>query len=494
MAIAKFNDGQTTSDDINRQFRDEFVSKAVVEVAGTLNKHYFSSRADMEDMPENHGDTFTKMLHFPLLHKDNMSDLNLDAASATIAANVVYIVDTNHNVVSKFDVEDFLVVTSAAGSTVAISQGELDNIYDGSDDATVDAVLAKARANAVVAANAASGANTVMAGAGMIRNGYAPYAMNSGSLANLPETGGVVNLLNGKSKLISAKLTKHGIGTQWSVDSVKLSSQPKKITRKIREIADAQLDIKELQVQYDLLEAGELNSIVATNANYLSADTIQELGAYNEVSYEALEQFQQALMEDDVPTDTKIVSGTDKVDTKVVEEAYIVNINRELLPTLRRITGPGGTIAWNPYSKYAAGDDVKIKGEVGMIEGLMFRFVVTPDLMIYRGAGLATVVADDAGAVVVGGDTKVNYDKIGSTSYTTNGKFDVFNMVVIGDDSFNTIGLTSDNSSAGYIAPKKDNYNDMHGEIAGISTKWRHGTLVYRPERIKILHTISKKI
>ena len=83
---SKFNEGGLTSTDIEREFHPEFVSKAVVEMP--RRKVFFSKHNNYESMMENHGDTLTKVVHIPMLHKDNLSDANIDANTATLIKNV----------------------------------------------------------------------------------------------------------------------------------------------------------------------------------------------------------------------------------------------------------------------------------------------------------------------------------------------------------------------------------------------------------------------
>ena len=93
--IKKFNSGGTTSSSISRQFTPEFVSKAVVEYAA--RKQFFSKMASREDMPENSGDTITKEIVIPMLHKDNMVDGNVDASTADQNGGLYLMGEFNQN-------------------------------------------------------------------------------------------------------------------------------------------------------------------------------------------------------------------------------------------------------------------------------------------------------------------------------------------------------------------------------------------------------------
>jgi N4-gp56 family major capsid protein len=132
--------------------------------------------------------------------------------------------------------------------------------------------------------------------------------------------------------------------------------------------------------------------------------------------------------------------------------------------------GPGGTLVWVSKEHYAAGTEL-LDGELGKIGS--FRYVGVKDMEREYGAGVAVGGAADAATV---GQQ--------AAAYKTNGKYDVFTAMVIGDDSFSITGFGSNNTSAQYIKPVADVHNDMHGQIAGIAANWSYGFLCYRPERI----------
>lgn len=467
---SKFNSGKLTSTDIDREFNDEFVSKVIVEMAP--RKKFFTNRGSMEDQPKHYGDTLTKIVQMPMLHKDNMNDAGLDASTAKIITNTWYKINpTTGAVEGEFAATDYI---------------------NGSND--LDAAIAAAQAALVATvpqANIADAiaAGTAKSGAGRILYGDASFAVSEGPLAELPEEGGVVNLLNATSRLVSAKITHHGIATRYTVRSQNLGSLPGQIGRKIKELSKAKGELQEMQVQNSILATAELNSMVASDI----ATTIAGVCPLDVVDYDALTAWEQSLMGDDVPLDTEILTGTQMTDTRTVEDAYIVYINREVVPTLRKLTGPGGVNVWVAKSKYAAGTKL-LDGEVGMIDGLAFRFVVVPDLQRYQGAGLLKVATDETYATNAGAADKATYDAAGAAVHSSGTNVDVFPMVVIGDDSFLTTSIAGSNTKAKHIMPKADVHNDMYGEIGGVSTKWTYGFLAYRPERISALYTAAPRV
>lgn len=449
--IKKFNDGKLTSSSIERQFTPEFVSKAVVEYAA--RKQFFSKMASREDMPENAGDTLTKEIVIPMLHKDNMVDSNVDATTAKLLTYV------------------WFVFPSVGGSLDSKYEA---NAYLGANAGNLTLAIAAAKAAAQARVATLGGAAFMKSGAGRILYGDASYATAQGPLVPLPEEGGVVNLLNSSSKLVSAKMTRHGIGAKYTVRSVKLDSRMKQVAREIKELARATGELKEMQIQNSLLTVSEGNRMISSDV----AITPVQMKAADVLDYDSLSAFEQELIDNEVPTDTEIVSGTDKVDTKVIENAYVAFISAKMLPTLRKMTGPGGALVWVPKSQYAAGETI-MDGEAGSIGA--FRFVVVPDIQVYKGAG--SLVSADA--------TTTALER--ANTYATGGYYDVFPMLVVGTDSFITTGMSSADVTANHIMPKADVYNDMHASVGGIASSWEYGFLAYRPERIRQLSFVLRR-
>lgn len=444
--INKFNQGGTTSSSINRQFTPEFVTKAVAEMAP--RKRFFSQRSNPIAMPKNYGDTLTKEVRLPILHKDNLIDANIDASTATAIQNMFIAYDNTGAIVGTYDVSAYAVTNSV----------------------TIDAART-ACYNAAVADAGAGG--TVKMGAGYLLNGKADYAVAEQSIPVLPEEGGVVGLLNSTSKLVSAKITFHAIGLKYTVRSVDLDSRKNQVAQKIKDLSRATHELKEIQVQNSIIAASEVNRLIAST----TATTIAQMTSADILTYDALQGFEQALLAEDVPMDTEIIEGTTKIDTKVVEDGWVVYINRELMPAIRKVKGPDGTtLAFIPKSQYAAGT-MLLDGEFGAIGS--FRFVVVPDLPAYRGAG--SLVSADTAA-----------DKL--NRHATGGKYDIFPMIVVGSDSFSTTGFTDKDVTAAHIPPTRDVYNDMSAQVGGVVSNWTYGFLNYRPERIRQLAVVAQKV
>ena len=448
--INKFNQGGTTSSSINRQFTPEFVTKAVAEMAP--RKRFFSQRSNPIAMPKNYGDTLTKEVRLPILHKDNMVDANIDAANATVAQNYFFVLNSDGTIHTTYDVADYAV------------QNKL----------TLDAARTAVNSAAVTVANGIGG--KVKTSAGYLLNGKAAYAVAANAIPVLPEEGGIVGLLNSTSKLVSAKITFHAIGLKYTVRSVDLDSRKNQVAQKIKDLSRATHELKEIQVMNSIIAASEGYRLIASNTN----TSISTMNAADVLTYDALQGLEQALLADDVPMDTEIIEGTTKIDTKVVEDGWVVYINRELMPAIRKVKGPDGTtLAFIPKSQYAAGT-MLLDGEFGAIGS--FRFVVVPDLPAYRGAG--ATVSGDASLTLA--------DR--TNRYASGGKYDVFPLIVVGSDSFSTTGFTDKDVTAAHIPPTRDVYNDMSAQVGGVVSNWTYGFLNYRPERIKQLAVVGQKV
>ena len=457
--VGKFNNGGTTSSTIDRQFTDEFVTKAVVEVP--KRKRYFSVRADRFSMPKNSGDRLSREVSYGMLDKRVLVDGGVNANTATILQDVWYVVPKGSKDITSataiFDTKNYF----ATGSYATWA-------------------LARAAAKAAAIADAGVGEEVVSGSGGMV-NGEAAYAATEGPLVEMPEEGGVINLLTHYSKMVSANITFHGIGHKFSMRSVDLDSRKGLIARKIQYMADAVQDLKEMQVRRDLIAAGSINSIICNASVNPATDTIGEIDGLDVLTYTALETLEQYLLNNDVPMDTEILTGVDLVDTKTVSDAWIVYVNTEVLPTLRAMKGPGNVLVWVPKEQYAAGTEL-IDGEAGKIG--QFRFVTVKDMEREYGAGLEVGLAVDGGKGTDAANAATQ-----AAAYktpTTGGKFryDVFTALVVGDDSFTITGFGENNTSAQYIPPKADVHNDMHAQMAGIAANWSYGMLIYRPERI----------
>ena len=99
----------------------------------------------------------------------------------------------------------------------------------------------------------------------------------------------------------------------------------------------------------------------------------------------------------------KAIKGSQDTDVVNIGSARYAFIGSELIPTLMRLTDYHGDRAFVPVEKYAKIENGKymntLHGEIGSVAG--FRFVVVPEMMQYKGQGVAIASAVDGSTLQV---------------------------------------------------------------------------------------------
>ncbi len=289
-----------------------------------------------------------------------------------------------------------------------------------------------------------------------------------GKLPVLSETGGRVNRVGFKRKELEGTFEKFGFFDEYTQESMDFDSDAELMQHINREMINGANEITEDALQIDLINAA---GVIRYAGNATSNATI---GADDVVSYGDIMRLSIDLDNNRCPKKTTVITGTRMIDTKVVPACRVMYIGSELLPTLRGLKDLHNEPAFIPVEKYAAGGTV-LNGEAGSIDA--FRVIVVPEMLKWAGAGA------DASA--------------SSTHYETGNKFDVFPMLVIGDQSFTTIGFQTDGKTVKFKifhkAPGEAtaDRNDPYGETGFMSIKWYYGFMVLRPERIALIKTAA---
>ena len=291
----------------------------------------------------------------------------------------------------------------------------------------------------------------------------------SGKMPVLSETGGRVNRVGFKRKEIEGSLEKFGFFEEYTQESLDFDSDAELQTHIHREMLNGAGEMTEDALQIDLLTSAGVVKF-AGNATQNS-----EVGADDLVTYGDIMRLSIDLDNNRTPKHTNVITGTRMVDTKTIPAARIMYVGSELLPTLKAMKDLHNNQAFISVEKYAAGGNT-VTGEAGAIDQV--RVVVVPEMMKWAGAG-----ASATGDVI---------------SYQTAGKFDVFPMLVVGDQSFTTIGFQTDGKSVKFVITHKKpgtetaDRNDPYGETGFMSIKWYYGFMVLRPERIGLIKTVAR--
>lgn len=289
----------------------------------------------------------------------------------------------------------------------------------------------------------------------------------------LSETGGRVNRVGFARVTIEGSLEKFGFFDEYTQEALDFDTDEELEMHVNREMVNGANEITEDALQIDLLNAAgvvRFGGAATANAQVTAEGVTPSLVDYGDLMRLAID-----LDNNRCPKHTKIITGTRIIDTKVINAARVMYIGSELIPTVRKMVDSFGDAAFIPVQKYAAAGDTLL-GEIGCID--QFRLVVVPEMMHWAGAG-ATVTVNPG------------YRE-------TNDKYDIYPMLVVGSESFSTIGFQTDGKSVKFsIKHSKpgspESYaSDPYGEKGFMSIKWYYGTLVTRPERIALVKTIAE--
>lgn len=508
-----------TASDIGSQIRtDYYHKKALVEAA---KEQYFSQLADTISMPKNMGKTIKRYHYLPLLDDRNLNEQGIDGsgnAQDATSNKVAYIgvlgkdsggtvLPTSQTFYFRGDSTDaddaldiaqgkFLEWAYSKGYTTSAAVNDTDTdgdiaaayaeLVDGSADAVSEDEVGGTAGDYVVTSYAV----TTDANYGNLYGSSKDIGTINTKIPALSETGGRVNRVGMTRIELSGSISKFGMYEEYTQESIDFDSDAELEMHMRTELVKGANEINEDQLMIDLINGA---GVIRYTGSATSADTLQgndlsspfDSGNTNDaVSYDDLVKLGIELDNNRCPKNTKLISGSRMIDTKVVNAARYCYIGSELLPSIMRLTDYHGNKAFIPVAQYAQAGNVA-RGEVGAIDN--FRFIVVPEMAHWAAAG-AVVTDPDA----------VNYYHFGYDETADSMKFDVFPMLVVGDGSFTTIGFQTDGKTVKFkITHKKPgagiaSLDDPYGEIGFISIKWYYGTMILRPERIALVKTIAE--
>ena len=288
----------------------------------------------------------------------------------------------------------------------------------------------------------------------------------------LGENGGRVNRVGFTRVSREGSLTKFGFFTEFTQESLDFDSDDGLMDHLSRELMNGATQITEAILQKDLLSNA---GVILYAGAATSPGTITGEGAGAAiVDYSDLMRMSQLLTDNRTPKQTKVITGSRLVDTKTLPAARVMFIGSELVPLIKGMQDLFNNQAFVPVQQYGDAGTI-LNGEIGTVDD--FRMVVVPEMLSWAGVG-ATV------------GTNPGY-RVTST------KYDVFPMLVVGDDSFSTIGFQTDGKTVKFSVmtkmPGKEtaDRNDPYGETGFSSIKWYYGILVKRPERIGLIKTVA---
>lgn len=294
----------------------------------------------------------------------------------------------------------------------------------------------------------------------------------NGKMPLLGENGGRVNRVGMTRLQLEGSIHKFGLFTEFTQESLDFDSDDQLREHLARELMNAATQLTEAALQIDLL-MGATTVLYAGAATSNATVTAEGAGAAI-ISYANFVRLDQMLTEVRTPKHTTVITGSRLEDTKTLPAARVIYCGSEMLPHLKAMKNSFNEKAFIAVQHYAAAGTV-LNGEEGCIDS--FRVVMVPEMLHWAGAG-ANV------------GTNPGYR-------ATAGKYNVYPMLVVGDDSFATIGFQTDGKTVKFTVntrmPGKESISreDPYGETGLSSIKWYYGTLLKRPERLGLLKGVA---
>ena len=295
----------------------------------------------------------------------------------------------------------------------------------------------------------------------------------SSKLPTLSETGGRVNRVGFTRVTVEGSLEKMGFFSEYTQESLDFDTDAELYQHMSREMILGANEVNEDALQIDLLNSAGVVRFggVATAASEITG----EGSTVSVVTYKGLQRLAITLVDNRTPKQTKVIKGSRMIDTMTVSDGFVMYIGSELQPLIEDMQDTFGNQAFIPVRKYADAGNI-LNGEIGAVG--QFRIVVVPEMQHWAGAG-ATATAANAGY------------------RTTSNKYDVFPMLVIGAESFTTIGFQTSGSSAKFKIITKmpgeqtADRSDPYGEKGFASIKWYYGFMPLRTERMAIYKSVA---
>ena len=292
----------------------------------------------------------------------------------------------------------------------------------------------------------------------------------------LTENGGRVNRVGFTRLQREGSIHKFGFFTEFTQESLDFDSDDGLKDHLSRELMNGAVQLTEAVLQKDLLAAA--GTVLFAGAAVADGEITGEGATPSIVSYRNLMRLDQILTDNRTPTQTRVITGSRLIDTKVIGATRVMYVGSELVPLLKGMKDLFDNKAFIEIQHYADGGNL-LNGEIGSID--KFRIIQVPEMLHWAGVGAA-----------VGTNPGYRSSTVGGTE-----KYDVFPMLVVGDDSFTTIGFQTDGKSVKFSVMTKmpgretADRNDPFGETGFSSIKWYYGILVKRPERIALVKTVA---
>jgi N4-gp56 family major capsid protein len=298
----------------------------------------------------------------------------------------------------------------------------------------------------------------------------------------LTENGGRVNRVGFTRLTREGSIAKFGFFTEFTNESIDFDSDDGLMDHLSTELMNGAVQLTEAVLQKDLLSSAGviLFAGAATTNSEITAEVVTGPPAIpaSIVSYANLTRLDQLLTDNRTPKQTKVITGSRLVDTKTLPSARVMFIGSELVPVVKGMKDQFNEKAFIAVQHYGDAGTI-LNGEIGTVDA--FRIVQVPEMLHWSGLG-----------AIVGSNPGYRHTTVGGQD-----RYDIYPMLVIGDDSFSTIGFQTDGKTVKFNVmtkmPGKEtaDRNDPYGETGFSSIKWYYGILIKRPERIALVKTVA---
>ena len=305
-------------------------------------------------------------------------------------------------------------------------------------------------------------------------------------LPTLTENGGRVNRVCFTRIQREGSIHKFGFFTEFTQESLDFDSDDMLKDHLSRELMTGAVQLTEAVLQRDLLAAAGvvLYGGAAVSPATVSGEVTPAVPGVSPalppsvLTYKMLMRLDQILTDNRTPKQTTVITGSRLVDTKTIPACRVLFCGSEMLPHIKAMTDLFGNKAFIAVQHYADAGTV-LNGEEGTVDN--FRIIQVPEMLHWAGAGAAVTANPGYRASLKGGVTR----------------YDVFPLLVVGEESFTTIGFQTDGKTVKFSVmtkmPGKEtaDRNDPYGETGFSSIKWYYGILIKRPERIGVVKVVA---
>jgi len=443
--------------------------KSLIQAA---EKMFFSPLADSRYMPMNYGKELKLFYYVPMLDDLNLNDQGIDANGVTISLDDYYVI--LNSLITSFAVEadsdTALAAINAIEGGVAAKSGAGPWLITTTKTSLVAATAAESAAVLAIMVG-----STSMQYGGNIYGSSTDIGTISARFPVLGEEGGRVNRVGFTRIERSGTIAEHGFFTEFTEDSIMFDTDSELYGHYSREMVFGANEITEDLLQVDLLSAA--GTIVFTGIATSDAQMTGEGADPSIVTYSDLKKLSITLDDNRTPKNTTVIKGSRMTDTMTVNASRLLYIGSNLQTTVENMVDGLGNPAYIPLRKYADAGTI-LNGEIGSVAD--FRVIVVPNMMHWAGEG------DTVG-------TNPGYAESG-------GNYNIYPMLVVGDESFATIGLQSSgkkkSSQKFRIIVKKPGkematVQDPYGKIGFSSISFWHGFIATRPERLGLVKTLA---